>query len=235
VNDEDTWPWLLQEHLPGYHVVNTGVNGYGTDQALLAAERAVLHATEPVRLVVLGFGDFQIDRNRSTQLMVYYPYPLGKPLFLPEREGLVLKGLVRFWYPGSLLEHSVLFMDATNRVANLVNRAPSHEGAREVTARLVVEFARRFRARGAELVVLILPHSGDQSPQSKADQCFLVERLQAAGIRALAPEFPRLGNGRLDVRRFLIPSDGIHPNREYNLLIAEQLRHLLIAQRLVNP
>src|SRR5262249_26695941 len=39
VNDEDTWPWLLQERMPDYRVVNVGVNGYGTDQALLAAER----------------------------------------------------------------------------------------------------------------------------------------------------------------------------------------------------
>jgi len=42
--------------------------GYGTDQALLAAEREIARSsTIAVRAVVLGFADFQIDRNRSTQ------------------------------------------------------------------------------------------------------------------------------------------------------------------------
>ncbi len=42
LNDQDTWPWLLQEHLPEVHVMNAGCMGYGTDQALLAAERQML-------------------------------------------------------------------------------------------------------------------------------------------------------------------------------------------------
>ena len=39
----------------------------------------------------------------------------------------------------------------------------------------------------------------------------------------LTPEFPRLPDGRLDEQRFLIPSDQVHPNREYNRLVAEQM------------
>jgi len=232
VSDEDTWPWLLQERLPGYHVVNTGVGGYGTDQALLAADQLVQHSTEPTRLVVLGFADFQIDRNRSTQGMLYQQYPFGKPLFVARGTGVQLSGLVRFWYPGSLLEHSVLFMEVLNRLANIVNRAPSHEGAREVTARLMVEFARRFQARGARLAVVLLPHAWDRSPVPKADQKFIVDRLHAAGIPTLVPEFPRMADGRLEARRFFIPSDGIHPNGAYNLLLADQVAKFLTCQRL---
>jgi len=227
LNDQETWPWLLQERLPAYHVVNTGTNGYGTDQALLAAERVALDSTEPTRMVVLGFGDFQIERNRSTQAMIYYPYPLGKPLFLPRGDTLESAGLVKFWYPGNLLDGSVLFMNITNRVANWVNRVPSHQGAREVTARLIVEFSRRFQARGVRLAVVIVPHAGDQSPQSKIDSQFIVDRLRAAGIPTLIPNFPRLPDGRLDIHRFLIPSDQVHPNREYNLLLADQLAQFL--------
>jgi hypothetical protein len=161
--------------------------------------------------------------------MIFFPYPMGKPLFLPDGGGIRDRGLVRFWYPGSILEHSSLLMAATNRIANLVNRTPSHEGAREVTVRLMREYAKRFEMHGAQLAVIILPHAGDQPSQSKADTRYVVERLHMAGIRVLVPQFPRLPNGHLDEQRFLIPSDSVHPNAEYNRLLAEQaadfLRH----------
>lgn len=232
LNDEDTWPWLLQERLADYGVVNLGTNGYGTDQALLAAERVARQSDQPVRLVLLGFGDFQIERNRSTQFMMYYPYPLGKPLFLAHGSGLESAGMVKFWYPGSLLDHSVLFMSVTNRVANLLNRVPSHEGAREATARLIEDFAKRFQSRGARTAVVLLPHAGDRSPESQADQKFILERLHAAGIPTLVPEFPRLPDGHLEGERFLIPSDGVHPNRAYNQLMTEQLASFIATERL---
>jgi hypothetical protein len=228
LDDENTWPWLLQERIPDYHVINAGVNGYGTDQALMAAERVALH-TPGVQLAVLGFGDFQIERNRGTQAVIYHPYPLGKPLFLPQGAGLTYQGLVRFWYPGALLDHSMVFMRITNKVGNLANRVTSHEGAREVTARVIMEFSRRFQAKGVRLAVIVLPHAGDQSPESKADRAFMVARLNAAKIPTLIPEFPRRPDGQLDVGRFFIPSDEIHPNREYNLLVSDQLAKFLAA------
>jgi len=227
VDDQDTWPWLLQERLSGYRVVNVGTNGYGTDQALLAAERAASNPADPARVIVLAFADFQIERNRSTQAIVYYPWPLGKPMFRTRGEGVESSGLVRFWYPGSLLDRSVFVMSVTNKLANLVNRVPDHSGARELTARLIVEFARRFEARGTRLVIVILPNKNDQSRLAKEDNTFIVERLRAAGLPTLIPEFPRLPDGQLDRQRFLIPSDRTHPNRDYNTILAEQLARFL--------
>ena len=231
VDDESTWPWLLQERLPDHQVINPGVRGYGTDQALLAADRAANQSAGTLRLVALGFGDFQIERNRSTQGVIYYPYPLGKPLFVTHGDSLKSRGLVRFWYPGSLLEYSALFMGVTNRLANLANRVPSHEGAREVTARLISEFSRRFQERGARLVVVMLPHAGDQSSQSKADREFIAERLRREQIPTVLPEFPRLPDGRFETGRFLIPSDEVHPNREYNVLVANEVAKFIRGSR----
>ena len=227
VDDQDTWPWLLQERLSGFRVANVGTNGYGTDQALLAAERAASNPADPARVIVLGFGDFQIERNRSTQAIVYYPWPLAKPMFRTRGEGVESSGLVRFWYPGSLLDRSEFVMNVVNRLANLVNRVPDHAGARELTARLIVEFARRFEARGTRFVIVILPHKNDQSRLSKEDREFIVERLRAAGLPTLIPDYPRLPDGQLDRQRFLIPSDQYHPNRDYNIMLADQLARLL--------
>jgi hypothetical protein len=58
------------------------------------------------------------------------------------------------------------------------------------------------------------------------------ERLHAAGVAVLTPELPRLSDGRLDEERFLIPSDHVHPNREYNRLVTEQMVSLLKDARL---
>jgi hypothetical protein len=74
---------------------------------------------------------------------------------------------------------------------------------------------------------VVVPHGGDQIPQSKADRRFVVEHLQTAGIPVLTPELPRLPDGRLDAERFLIPSDQVHPNREYNRLMADQMAPFL--------
>jgi hypothetical protein len=46
LNDEETYPWVLQERLPMYEVVNYGVGGYGTIHALLQLREA-LHTRPP--------------------------------------------------------------------------------------------------------------------------------------------------------------------------------------------
>lgn len=97
----------------------------------------------------------------------------------------------------------------------------------------MVEFARRFEARGVRLAVVVLPHCVDRLREPLTDQKFIVERLHAANIPVLVPEFPRLPDGRLDPTRFLIRSDNIHPNREYNVLLASQLARFLAAEQLL--
>ena len=54
LNDEETFPWLLQEALPGYEVVNFGVNGFGTLQSFLQFQKA-LTERKPPRLVILAY------------------------------------------------------------------------------------------------------------------------------------------------------------------------------------
>jgi hypothetical protein len=95
--DGSSWPWLLQERLPSYHVVNVANMAYGTDQALLAAERHVLHFPGEVDTVVLGFADFQIDRNRSGQSWLSKIMPFAKPLFVRNGAGVEYKRQMRFF------------------------------------------------------------------------------------------------------------------------------------------
>ena len=223
--DQDTWPWLLQERLPDYHVVNVGAMGYGTDQALLAAEREIARFPGSVRTVVLGFADFQIDRNRCPQSWLSKICPFAKPRFMQTGTGVQYKEQIRFWSLGSvadsLIDRSFLLSSISDLVTDhVVHRIEPHDGGRELTVALITDFARRFQARRSQLVVVVLPHLLDQSPQSKVDRAFITAQLRAAGVPTLVMDIPRLPDGRLPPHGFTV---GGHPNRQYNLLLADQL------------
>src|SRR5258708_13091520 len=62
LNDEETYPWLLQRDLPAYEVVNFGVDGYGTVQSLIQLQESLKSGNKPA-IVVLAYGDFHDGRN----------------------------------------------------------------------------------------------------------------------------------------------------------------------------
>jgi hypothetical protein len=231
VNDQDTFPWLLQELLPGYHVVNVAAMGYGTDQALLAAEREVLRFPGEVRTVVLGFDDSQIDRNRCTERWLSIVYPFGKPRFARRGEEVEYRGLVRFWTFSKpidkILDHSAVLPRVLNLSFDQIHRVGGHDDGRRLTVALITTFARRFQSRGVKLVVVVLPHKWDYAPQAQEDRSFVVNQLNAAGIPTMLGDIPHLPNGRLDTSRFML---GAHPNRQYNLMLADQAAQFLSAQ-----
>ena len=227
LNDQDTWPWMLQEKLSNYHVVNTGCMGYGTDQALLAAEREVRQHPSQTSAVIFGFGDFQIERNRCTQGWMATVYPFSKPLFAVRSGEVEYQHQVRFWTGGIVAQYSNLFGLLANALGNRANGIPSHEGARELTAALLTSYGRRFQALGVRFAVVVLPYFGDGSPQARADRDFVLERLRAAGIPTFVPAFPRDTNGGLNVREFMVSRIDHHPNGHYNLLLTSQLQPFL--------
>lgn len=61
LNDEDTYPWLLQQRLQDYKIVNFGVGGYGTIHSLLQYREA-LELKRP-RLAILAYAGFHDERN----------------------------------------------------------------------------------------------------------------------------------------------------------------------------
>lgn len=61
LNDQETYPWLLQQRLPNYQIVNFGVGGYGTIHSLLQY-RDALGLKRP-KLAVLAYAGFHDERN----------------------------------------------------------------------------------------------------------------------------------------------------------------------------
>lgn len=61
LNDEDTYPWLLQERLPEYEMVNFGFSGYGTIHSLIQFREALAKKTPEI--AVLAYADIHDERN----------------------------------------------------------------------------------------------------------------------------------------------------------------------------
>ncbi len=62
LDDEDTFPWQLQERLPRLRVRNFGVGGYGTLQSLLQFREALARRPRPA-VAVLAYAGFHDERN----------------------------------------------------------------------------------------------------------------------------------------------------------------------------
>jgi len=73
---------------------------------------------------------------------------------------------------------------------------------------------------------VVLPYLSDNSPQAKADRAVVVGQLRARGVPTMVMDIPRLPDGRMVPDDFTI---GVHPNRQYNVLLADQLAQFLTA------
>src|SRR5215813_6804025 len=62
VSDDESFPWLLQNDLPAYEVINFGTPGYGTLQGLIQLKEALTKEPAPA-LVVLFYARFHNERN----------------------------------------------------------------------------------------------------------------------------------------------------------------------------
>lgn len=61
LNDDQTYPWILQKRFSNYEIVNFGVGGYGTTQSLLQFKEALRFNTPKVAILV--FSSFHGARN----------------------------------------------------------------------------------------------------------------------------------------------------------------------------
>ena len=84
LNDEETFPWLLQETLPENEVVNFGVDGYGTVHSAMQFRDALKSKTPKV--AVLAYAFFHDQRNtlsRMRRKSIVPHYRLARPQMHP--------------------------------------------------------------------------------------------------------------------------------------------------------
>lgn len=66
LNDEETYPWLLQRSLTDYEVVNFAVDGYSTVQSLVQFQESLKARSKPT-IVVVAYAWFHDSRNQLTR------------------------------------------------------------------------------------------------------------------------------------------------------------------------
>jgi hypothetical protein len=156
VDDEETYPWLVQEAFPRAEVVNFGVSGYGTLQAWIQLEEA-LAVRPPPAAAVVAYGSFHDDRNTFARerRKIIVPWnrlgPLSQPAARLDRSGALRVGLEPFTFrevPGM----------RSLALAHLLERAFSRAESRwlrgpEVTRALLDRFAARASEAGVRFVL----------------------------------------------------------------------------------
>lgn len=154
LNDEETYPWLLQQRLPEYEVVNFGVTGYGTIQALHQF-REELRRTRP-KVAVLAYAGFHDPRNtclRGRQKEVA-PYnrlgPLDQPYASLDEQGKLKYGMTRAVYRELPLQRRLALVNFADDVFN--RNADQFHRSREVSKALIREIARLAAEQGTRLV-----------------------------------------------------------------------------------
>ena len=108
LNDEDTYPWMVQAALPRMRVRNLAVNGFGTVQALLQLRDAVARRQPLPKVAVVVYDDFHLPRNVAAPSFVAMMRAAGSAFGRPEAavpaasldaDGNIALGWVPFFRP----------------------------------------------------------------------------------------------------------------------------------------
>jgi hypothetical protein len=158
LNDDQTYPWLLQEKLPNHEVVNFGGDGYSTLQSLLQFQQALEKGQRPA-LVILAYASMHDVRNTLTRSWMkirtpgrgYVPGSISLPYmrWSPDKQPeLLYKPLDYKGFP--LRNYSALanFLDDKYN-ESLEKTYHSHE----ISSLLIEDFASLCKTNGSQFVI----------------------------------------------------------------------------------
>ena len=156
INDDETYPWLLQQKFPDCELINFGVNGYGTLQNLIQLREALKNNAEP-KVVVLTYASWHDARNtfirgRGKMLAAAASLgPVNQPYARLDSSGqLRVANDVLGYREFPLMRYSALM----NAIEESYDRYEErHARSHEITKAIIKEFADLCKARGIELVV----------------------------------------------------------------------------------
>jgi hypothetical protein len=178
VNDEEAYPWLLQQSFPDYEVVNFGVSGYGTLHSLIQLREA-LKNERPPGVVVLAYAAWHDVRNtfirirRKMLAPSAHLGPLNQPyarLTADNRLDIFMDTVEYREFP--LMRYSAFIHALEETYDNYEER---HSRSHEVTKAIIKEMQDQCKARGVEFVVVNL----DSNPITSD----MMEFCQGQGIK----------------------------------------------------
>jgi lysophospholipase L1-like esterase len=232
VSDDETTSRRLETLVPSLEVVNLGVQGYGTDQALLRFESEGL-AFEP-EIAVLNFCLANDFRDNASGRSIY-DGDFPKPFFSLDDSRLVLhRDHLRLSPLGRtavfLSEHS-LVINGLRAVLHGLPQRPHDEGdhppARELTVALVQRMAQVALEHGVRLIVAIYPDLRELQQATRRSQA-LLEAPGLEGVFRVDLRGPLLAHG---INESTLPEFALdnyfHANAKGSGVIAEILADAL--------
>ena len=157
LSDEDTFPWVLQEKLSAYEVVNFGVRGYSTVQMLIQLKDAIEKRKKP-DLVVVTYASFHDKRNvflRGWQKGIARYSNLGPLTALPyarlDRNKKIFYGMARVGYSEFPFMRYSSFMNWVEDDYNAIEESFYH--SHEVSKALMREIFSLCNRNGIKLVI----------------------------------------------------------------------------------
>ena len=156
LNDSETYPWLLQEKLPKYEIVNFGVGGYGTLQSLIQFKEALKQGNKP-KIAVIAYAGFHDRRNtllRGRRKELAGWSKLGV-LLQPDAR---LNGENNFTYSIVKAEYREFPLIRVSALSNFLDDSYNRfekklYRSHEVSKAIIEEFNRVAEAKGVKLVV----------------------------------------------------------------------------------
>ena len=222
LDDELTYPWLVQQMLPDYDVVNFGVGGYGTLQSLLQFREA-LASRPPPKVAVIAYGTFHDARNTLsryrtkgitlTDESAKVPLPCAR---LGPDGALEIFSVEADYYRPWPFQNRFAFVHLLEEQANRRELQQLRSG--RVSQAIVAEFARLAGLHGTTVVVAGIQRGAEA----------MLQFAQRIGIEATdisVRDVPELKN---------LPHDN-HPNALANQRYAERLVAFLRQRGLDQP
>lgn len=177
VSDEETYPWLLQEKLPDYEVVNFGVSGYGTVHSLIQLREA-LASRRPPHVLVLAYASWLDVRNtfirerRKALMTSKHLGPINQPYARFTEDGRLQIFMDTVEYREFPLMRYSALMHAVEEAYNRYEER--HARSHEVTKALAKEMIELCRANKIEMVLATLT--------SDATTADIVEYFKGEGV-----------------------------------------------------
>ena len=221
VNDNETYPFYLQEMLPQAEVINMGVEGYGHDQVLIyLKEEGIKYKPD---IIILGFKYIDSDRD----MLEFYDY--AKPRFK-----LINNKLKLCNSPVPSPEMTLIREPWRSRFIDLLNivkvevsyKDGSYKKEKDnLTNALLKEIANTAKGIGAVPIIVDLDNLRDKDPASnltKSERAFFV-KCSSVTANCVFLRQNILAARQLGVK---IKEEG-HFDAETNQLVASGIRNYL--------
>ena len=225
LNDEDTFPWLIQKKIPGYKINNYGVCGYGSIHSLIQIKELLKERNIP-KIIIVTYATFHDLRNTFSRIRrrAVSRWNFLGPLTQPYAS-LDKNGHLKLHRADEVIYKPWPFTRMLALVYYLENKYNNHEvrvaQPFQVSQAIFLEISKICREKGIKLIVAGIKENNQKKMRRMLDFC------EKSGLSTV--------DISVDVENEKyshLPLDA-HPNELANLLYAEKLYSYLRKEGLI--